>query len=137
YPATAEYGNFWGGRTRRVSLFRLEHSAALPRIILVAVFGGGRIAPSVSAGTGLQSKTVPALRSCEKLASGRPGRRNRLPHLPCRPRVCKLGGAGGFACRANSSHLLTLGAISYPRSIATTSWTSIEGTVSVRNPPAS
>src|SRR2546426_8270085 len=51
------------------------------------------------------------LRSCEKLACGRPGRRNRLPHLLCCPRVCKLGGAGGFACRANSSHLQTLGAI--------------------------
>src|SRR5437016_4488166 len=47
------------------------------------------------------------LRSCEKLACG-PGRRNRLPNLPYCPRVCKLGGAGGFACRANSSHLLTL-----------------------------
>src|SRR2546430_14958661 len=47
--------------------------------------------------------------SCEKLASGRPGRRNRLPHLPCCPKVCKLGGAGGFACRANFSHLLSEG----------------------------
>src|SRR5207249_270599 len=46
--------------------------------------------------------------SQDELASGRPGRRNRLPHLPCCPKVCKLGGAGGFACRANSSHLLTL-----------------------------
>src|SRR5437870_2518206 len=44
---------------------------------------------------------APSVRRCEKLASGRPGRRNRLPHLPCCPKVCKLGGAGGFACRAN------------------------------------
>src|SRR5947208_10691685 len=51
---------------------------------------------------------IPSVRRCEKLASGRDGRRNRLPHLPCCPKVCKLGGAGGFACRANFSHLLRL-----------------------------
>src|SRR6266571_1641695 len=49
---------------------------------------------------------APSVRRCEKLASGRPGRRNRLPHLPCCPKVCKLGGAGGFACRANFSNRL-------------------------------
>src|SRR5438132_1272016 len=52
---------------------------------------------------------APSVRSCEELASGRPGRRNRLPHLPCCARVCKLGGAGGFACRANFSHLHSAG----------------------------
>src|SRR2546422_3990398 len=26
---------------------------------------------------------TPSVRRCEELASGRPGRRNRLPHLPC------------------------------------------------------
>ena len=50
-----------------------------------------------------------SVRRCEKLASGRDARRNRLPHLPCCPKVCKLGGAGGFACRANFSHLLQRG----------------------------
>src|SRR5437667_11112818 len=64
--------------------------------------------PKRQRGDGWASKPVPALRSCEKLASGRPGRQNRLPHRPSGPKVCKLGGAGGFACRANSSHLLTL-----------------------------
>src|SRR5438034_5543500 len=64
------------------------------------------------------SHIAPSVRSCEELASGRPGRRNRLPHLPCCPRVCKLGGAGGFACRANSSHLLTIGAMWPPRNTA-------------------
>src|SRR5207245_10701134 len=34
-----------------------------------------------------------------------------LLYKPCCTRVCKPGGAGGFACRANLSHLLTLGAI--------------------------
>src|SRR5438094_5199752 len=58
---------------------------------------------------------IPSVRRCEKLASGRPGRRNRLPHLPCCTKVCKVGGAGGFACRANFSHALTLGAMCPPR----------------------
>src|SRR6266566_4297004 len=47
-----------------------------------------------------------------------PGRPNRLPHFPCCARVCKVGGAGGFACRANFSHLLTLGAMWPPRNTA-------------------
>ena len=55
------------------------------------------------------SHIAPSVGRCEKLASGRPGRRNRLPHLSCCAKVCKLGGAGGFACRANFSHLLSAG----------------------------
>src|SRR6267142_5978499 len=52
---------------------------------------------------------TPSVRRCEKLAPVRPGRRNRLPHLACYARVCEVGGAGGFACRANFSHLLSEG----------------------------
>src|SRR5947209_9123269 len=37
-----------------------------------------------------------------------PGRRNRLPHLVCKPLHGKEGGADGFVCRAKFSHLLTL-----------------------------
>src|SRR5436309_6602366 len=54
------------------------------------------------------SPDFPRLDGVKNLASGRPGRRNRLPHLE----FAKLGGAGGFACQA---HLLALGAISAPR----------------------
>src|SRR5204862_7177636 len=51
---------------------------------------------------------TPSVRRCEKLASWRDGRRNSLPHLPCCPKVCKMGGAGGFACRA-ICHTLSAG----------------------------
>jgi len=40
--------------------------------------------------------------------SGGSADENRLPHLACYEGFAKLGGAGGFACRANFSRLLSL-----------------------------
>jgi len=71
------------------------------------MFTGGRITQASARGR-FRRKTRPRAETEKlwKIDFERPGRRDRLPHLPCCARVCKVGGAGGFACRANFSHLL-------------------------------